>query len=41
MHLARERLDLLPKNVDMTLPGGEAIRKILQSSHHQAPTSSG
>jgi len=36
MHLARERLDLLPKNVDMTLPGGEAIRKILQSSHQIA-----
>lgn len=36
LHLARERLDLLPKNVDVSHPGGEAIRKILQASYQIA-----
>lgn len=36
IYLARERLDLLPKNVDVTLPGGEAIRTILQASYQIA-----
>lgn len=31
-HLARERLGILPTQVDMTLPGAESIRAILQSS---------
>lgn len=31
-HLSRERLGILPAQVDMTLPGAKAIRTILQSS---------
>lgn len=31
-YLARERLGLLPKDVDLSTPGGPAIRAILQSS---------
>jgi hypothetical protein len=36
LHLARERLDLLPRDVDTSLAGGEAIRKILQASYQIA-----
>lgn len=36
LYLARERLGLLPKDVDVVLPGGEAIRKILQASYQIA-----
>lgn len=36
LHLARERLGLLPKDVDVTLPGGKAIRSILQASYQIA-----
>ncbi|MGH2868428.1 MAG: abortive infection family protein [Solirubrobacteraceae bacterium] len=31
-HLARDRLGILPAQVDLTLPGGKSIRAILQSS---------
>jgi len=31
-HIARDRLGVLPQQVDATLPGAEPIRKILQSS---------
>lgn len=36
LHLARERLGLLPKDVDVSKPGGDAIRTILQSSQRIA-----
>lgn len=36
LHLARERLGLLPKDVDTSLPGGKAIRSILQASYQIA-----
>jgi len=36
MYLARERLDMLPKDVDVSLPGGKAIRTILQASNQIA-----
>lgn len=36
LYLARERLDLLPRNIDVSQPGGEAIREIVQSSNRIA-----
>lgn len=36
LHIARERLSLLPKDIDASLPGGKAIRTILQSSYQIA-----
>ena len=35
-HLARERLGLLPQQVDVSQPGGTQIRKIMQSAWHIA-----